>query len=46
MTSPVSGFKRPFIIFKRVVFPVPLSPIIATLSPLFISKFISQNNFL
>ena len=44
MISPSSGSTRPLMIFKIVVFPVPLSPIIATRSPRFTSKLRSVNS--
>ena len=38
--DPVEGFSKPDISIKRLVFPEPLSPVKATLSFFFISKFI------
>ena len=40
---PLSGASSPFMIFRMVVLPVPLSPITATCSPLFSVKPISSN---
>ena len=43
---PVSGVSTPAIIFKRVDFPVPLTPIIPIFSPSLIPNEISLSNVL